>query len=173
VCVATSSSASASVIRPARPDEAAELRELAHRSKAYWPYSPAFLEAVRPLLALDAADIESDEVHILESHGTRVGWYRVRLHGRRAELEDLWLEPRFIGHGHGRALFEHAVRVARDGGADWLEWDAEPFASGFYEAMGGQEIGRSPSAVVRGRTLPRMRLALGSGASPDQGTRKR
>ncbi len=128
---------------------------------------------MHPLLALDAADIERDEVHVRESGGMRVGWYRVRFHGRRAELEDLWLEPPFIGHGHGRALFEHAVRVARDGGADRMEWDAEPFASGFYEAMGGHEIGRSPSAVVPGRTLPRMRLVLGPGGSPDQGTRNR
>jgi GNAT superfamily N-acetyltransferase len=128
---------------------------------------------VRPLLTLDAGDIDRDAVQVLETDGARIGWYRVRFHEHAAELEDLWLEPRFIGHGHGRTLFEHAMQVARDGGADSLEWDAEPFASGFYEAMGGREIGRSPSAVVPGRTLPRMRLALHPGPSRSQGTRKR
>ena len=31
---------------------------------------------------------------------------------------------------------------------------------GFYRAMGGEEVGRTASAVEEGRTLPRMRLAL-------------
>jgi hypothetical protein len=41
-----------------------------------------------------------------------------------------------------------------------MEWDAEPYAEGFYRAMGGVEIGRTPSAAEEGRTLPRMRLVL-------------
>ncbi len=89
-----------------------------------------------------------------------MGWHRVTFHGPRAELEDLWLEPGFIGQGHGRTLFEHAVGIARGAGAQRIEWDAEPYAQGFYEAMGGVEIGRTPSAAEAGRTLPRMRLAL-------------
>jgi GNAT superfamily N-acetyltransferase len=176
VSVATSSSADLPRIRRARPAEAADLRELAHRSKAHWPYSAAFLEAVRPLLVLEPVDVRRDEVHVLETAGTRIGWYRVRFDGDRAELEDLWVEPAFIGLGHGRSLFEHAVMVARRGGANRLEWDAEPFAEGFYTAMGGHEFTRSPSAVVPGRTLPRMRLRLVARAaarSPGQGTRNR
>jgi GNAT superfamily N-acetyltransferase len=115
---------------------------------------------------------------VLEADGTRIGWHRVRFDGDRAELEDLWVEPAFIGHGHGRTLFEHAVAVARRGGANRLEWDAEPFATGFYTIMGGREFARSPSAVVPGRTLPRMRLRLSPRrreprTPPAQGTRKR
>jgi len=147
-------------IRRARSDEADVLRALAHRSKAHWPYSEAFLDAVRPLLTLDALDIETSEVWILEVDGQRIGWHRVTLHGAQAELEDLWLEPAWIGTGMGRVLFEHAVGVAQAHGATRLEWDAEPYAEGFYRAMGGEEIGRSPSAAVQGRTLPRMRLPL-------------
>jgi GNAT superfamily N-acetyltransferase len=147
-------------IRPARPDEAADLRELAHRSKAHWPYSAAFLEAVRPLLSLEPQDVERDAVHLLEIDGVVAGWHRVSLRDAHAELEDLWLEPRFIGIGHGRILFEDAVTVARNGGASVLEWDAEPFAVGFYAAMGGAVIGKVPSAAEPGRMLPRMRLEL-------------
>jgi GNAT superfamily N-acetyltransferase len=147
-------------IRRARPDDAAALRGLAHRSKAYWPYGPEFLEAVRPLLQLDARDVETSEVWVLEVDERMAGWLRITLHGARAELEDLWLEPAYIGSGLGRVLFEHAIRVADAHGARQLEWDAEPYAEGFYRAMGGEEIGRSPSAAVEGRTLPRMRLAL-------------
>jgi GNAT superfamily N-acetyltransferase len=97
---------------------------------------------------------------VLEVDGTLVGWHRVTFRGERAELEDLWLEPEWIGSGHGRTLFEHAVRVAQEGRATRLEWDAEPYAEGFYRAMGGVEVGRTPSAAEPGRTLPRMRLTL-------------
>jgi ribosomal protein S18 acetylase RimI-like enzyme len=98
----------------------------------------------------------------------------VTLHDERAELEDLWLEPALIGTGLGRMLFEHAVSVAAAHGATRLEWDAEPYAQGFYRAMGGEEIGRSPSVAEAGRTLPRMRLQLGErGMQAQRGTRNR
>lgn len=147
-------------IRPARSSEAGELRELAHRSKAHWPYPAEFLAAVRPLLQLDPADIERDVVSVLEQDGVVIGWHRVRLTETHAELEDLWLEPAHIGLGHGRTLFEQAASVARAAGARTLEWDAEPFAEGFYAAMGGVVFDHVPSAVVDGRLLPRMRLRL-------------
>jgi GNAT superfamily N-acetyltransferase len=147
-------------IRRARPEEAPALRALAHRSKAHWPYSAEFLAAVEPMLQLDPADVVAHEVWVLEKAGSVAGWHRVTLHGERAELEDMWLEPRLIGTGLGRVLFEHAIGVAEGAGATRMEWDAEPYAEGFYRAMGGEEIGRSPSAAEEGRTLPRMRLAL-------------
>lgn len=150
----------AALIRRARPAEADLLRELAHRAKAHWPYAPAFLERVRPLLQLDADDVQRGEVWVLEEDGVVAGWHRVRIHGTAAELEDLWLEPRWIGTGRGRILFEHAVSVARGHGAIRLEWDAEPYAEGFYRAMGGVEVGRTASIAEEGRTLPRMRLEL-------------
>ena len=113
------------------------------------------------MLQLGEDDLEAHEVHVLERDGVVLGWHRVTFHGDRAELEDLWLEPAVIGKGHGRMLFDHAAELARGNGAGALEWDAEPFARGFYEAMGGVEIGRTPSAAVPGRMLPRMRLELG------------
>lgn len=147
-------------IRRARPEEADALRELAHRSKAHWPYSSEFLERVRPMLQLTPTDVREHEVWVLEIDEQLAGWHRVTFERGRAELEDLWLEPAEIGSGRGRVLFEHAVSVARRAGATAMEWDAEPYAEGFYRAMGGQEIGRSPSAAEEGRTLPRMRLDL-------------
>jgi len=150
----------AALIRRARPDEAASLRELAHRSKAHWPYSREFLTRVQPLLRLEGFDIVAHDVWVLEEADQAVGWHRVVMHGPVAELEDLWLEPRWIGTGQGRRLFEHAAAIARSHGAAAMEWDAEPFAEGFYAAMGGVEVGRTASAVEEGRTLPRMRLLL-------------
>ncbi|HET7141798.1 MAG TPA: GNAT family N-acetyltransferase [Candidatus Limnocylindria bacterium] len=154
-------------IRRARPDEADALRALAHRSKAYWPYSAEFLERAQPFLTLDTRDVEQSDVWVLEVDNQVAGWHRVTRHGARAELEDLWLEPAFVGSGLGRILFEHAAGIARRHAAERLEWDAEPYAEGFYRAMGGEEIGRTPSEVVQGRTLPRMRLDLRGERQPE------
>jgi len=50
-----------------------------------------------------------------------------------------------------------------------MEWDAEPYALGFYQAMGGVVIGETPSAAEPGRSLPRMRLELPPGGIPQRG----
>jgi len=155
-------------IRRARPEEAPALRALAHRSKAHWPYTPEFLAVVEPMLQLEPADVAAQDVWVLDLDGTAVGWHRVTGHGDRAELEDLWLEPPVIGTGFGKLLFRHAVDVAAALGAGRMEWDADPYAVGFYRAMGGEEIGRTPSAAQPGRMLPRMRIAVAQ-----RGTRNR
>jgi hypothetical protein len=53
-----------------------------------------------------------------------------------------------------------AVSRARAGGASALELDADPNAVGFYERMGARQVGETPSSVVPGRSLPRMRIDL-------------
>ncbi|MFY3137886.1 GNAT family N-acetyltransferase [Achromobacter xylosoxidans] len=45
-------------------------------------------------------------------------------------LHNLWIDPRRIGLGFGRALFAHAVETARKRGATILTIDAEPHAEG-------------------------------------------
>jgi GNAT superfamily N-acetyltransferase len=155
-------------IRRAKPEDAPALRALAHRSKAHWPYTPEFLAVVEPMLELEPADVATQAVWVLDLDGIAVGWHRVTGHGDRAELEDLWLEPPVIGTGLGRLLFQHAVGIAAALGAGRMEWDADPYAVGFYRAVGGEEIGSTPSAAEPGRMLPRMRIAVGQ-----RGTRNR
>ncbi|MEV3920158.1 GNAT family N-acetyltransferase [Actinomadura coerulea] len=54
-------------------------------------------------------------------------------------LEDLFVEPEYRGHGHGRALLTELARVADDRGYGRVEWSVldwnEP-AIGFYKALG-------------------------------------
>lgn len=145
-------------IRRAGPDEAEALTALARRAKAHWPYSHALLATFAAEIALTPLDIERDEVWVLDADRP-VGFHRV-VAGEPAILEDLWVDPVVIGRGHGRALWSHAVAVACATGARALELDADPHAIGFYERMGAIRIGDTPSAVVPGRMLPRMRIDL-------------
>lgn len=146
-------------IRRARPDEADALTALATGAKAHWGYDVQFMERVSDAMKLSPADIEAHEVWVLEEGADVVGFHRV-LPGDPAELEDMWVEPGAMGAGHGRRLFEHAMAVARSGGATALELDADPNAVGFYERMGMDRIGETPSTLIPDRALPRMRIAL-------------
>ncbi len=147
-------------IRRARPDEADALTALATRAKAHWGYGAEFMARVSEAMTLVAADIGAHEVHVLEDpSGAMVGFHRV-IPGDQAELEDMWVEPDAMGQGHGRRLFEHAVAIARSLGATVLELDADPNAVGFYERMGMERTGETPSTLIPGRALPRMRITL-------------
>ena len=127
---------------------------------AYWPHDAAYLAEANRLLSLNAQDLVRDEAWVVERAGIPVGYYRLTLHGDVAEIEELFLEPEWIGHGIGRRLFEHAVGSARRRGCARLEWETDADAAGFYRAMGGREIGTGPSGIEGGEPLSRMRLDL-------------
>jgi GNAT superfamily N-acetyltransferase len=147
-------------IRRARPDETDDLTALAIRSKAHWGYAEDFMALARPEMTLSVDEVADDETWALEDGAGRlVGFYRI-VPADPAVLEDLWIEPDAIGAGHGRLLWKHAVATARALGVTALELDADPNAVGFYERMGARQVGETPSAIVPGRSLPRMRLDL-------------
>jgi GNAT superfamily N-acetyltransferase len=91
-------------------------------------------------------------VYVAESDGSVVGWAALIPRGAVAWLEDLWIEPRWIGRGVGRMLFEHVAATAGELGARRLEWEAEPNALGFYERMGGTYV-RDSETTEWGRVL--------------------
>lgn len=147
-------------IRRALQDEADALTALATRAKAHWGYDAEFMDRVSDAMMLTPADIAAHEVFVLQdASGAVVGFHRV-IPGDPAELEDMWVEPEAMGNGHGRRLFEHATAIARSLGAGALELDADPNAVGFYEHVGMERVGETPSTLIPGRALPRMRLEL-------------
>ena len=76
------------------------------------------------------------------------------------DLNKLFVEPRHIRSGVGRALLAHAVAEARQRGAERLTILADPNAAGFYERNGAVRIGEAPSDAVPGRLLPLYELRL-------------
>ncbi len=146
------------VLRPARPDEAATLAALAVRSKGHWPYPASFLDRFAATLGLTPEVVAANDVVVLERAGAVRGFVTVLHRGEVAVLDDLWLDPDEIGRGSGRLLFADAAERAAAGGARVLEWEAEPYAVGFYERMGAVVTSWADSPL--GRRLPVMRLAL-------------
>lgn len=148
-------------IRPARPDEAACLTGLAMRSKAVWGYDAEFMARCRPLLAVTETMIEAAPVFVLDAGGTVAGFYALTpLEGAQIDLALLFVDPRLLGNGYGRRLWDHAVAHARELGFREMIVESDPNALGFYEALGAHSAGVTESPAAAGRLLPRLTLDL-------------
>lgn len=58
-------------------------------------------------------------------------------------LEDLWVDPDARGHGHGQALLEELVRIARERGWPRVQWavlDWNQRAIDFYRSFGAEVL---------------------------------
>jgi hypothetical protein len=131
-------------VRPARPDEAAELTELTLRWKAHWGYDQTFVDATREVLSIDPATIEDEDVQVAHRAGTILGFYRLRLRPPNAWLDDLAAEPGEDGTELARDLWSHAT--AR--------------AAAFFHELGARRVGERESYVFEGRMLPVMEAEL-------------
>ncbi|MEU6235665.1 GNAT family N-acetyltransferase [Kitasatospora sp. NPDC047058] len=147
-------------IRPARPDEAELLSALALRSKGYWGYDEAFLEACREELTLDPAAFERQWTAVAEEGGRVLGFVTLTGAPPQGALDMLFVEPDAIGRGVGRRLVEHLRAQAAALGFRRLTIDSDPFAESFYLAMGATRIGSTPSGSVPGRELPLLALEI-------------
>jgi GNAT superfamily N-acetyltransferase len=148
------------VIRSAAREDLDRLRDIAAEGKRYWGYD---LDLVQQWLALGDFSPEvfaAKDVFVAVASGEIIAWSSLILSGDLCWLDDLWVAPRWIRHGVGRALFDHAVSYARSAGATVMEWEAEPFAIAFYEKMGGRRVRDSEPSAIWNRTIPVMALAL-------------
>lgn len=146
-------------IRAADPREGERLREIAVASKSYWGYD---LDRVRAWAAggdFSAEGLRSKEVHVAEVAGRVVGWAGLIPKGDVCWLDDLWIEPEWMGKGIGTRLFRHAAERGRQLGANRMEWEAERHALGFYEKVGGRYL-RDSGPGVWGRVNAVMGIDL-------------
>jgi GNAT superfamily N-acetyltransferase len=150
-------------IRPARVEEAAALSDLCFRSKAVWGYDPEFMALMPAALGVAPEHIATGDVWIATGADGRIAGVVALAPGDAPgtlDLNKLFIEPRHIRGGVGRALLAHAVAEARQRGAERLTILADPNAAGFYERSGAVRIGEAPSDAVPGRLLPLYELRL-------------
>ena len=140
------------VIRDGRDADFGRLREIAVDSKAHWGYDRGRVEQWAEGGDFEPESLGKRLVYVAEADGEPVGWASLIPRGEVAWLEDLWVEPAWIGRGVGRMLFEHVKERARALRAVRLEWEAEPNARDFYERMGGAYV-RDSEVTEWGRVL--------------------
>ena len=138
------------------------LSALAMRSKAHWGYSEEFMAACEAELRITPERIMSSNHLIYYAHSEVdgvLGFYDLLLnHNKPSELEALFVEPKFIGMGVGKALFEHltAQLLKLSPANATLLIHSDPQAKVFYQSQNCQYIGEVPSGSISKRTLPLM-----------------
>lgn len=151
------------LIRRALPEEAAVLTDLTLRSKAHWGYSLALIEEWRDIMKVAPELIRNHPVYVVEDSGRVCGYYSLEHpDGDQIMLENLFIDPDFIGSGAGRALLHHALALAASLGYRTVCLESDPHAEGFYLKMGAVRTGERPAPIPGepGRMLPKMRMNL-------------
>ncbi len=92
-------------------------------------------------------------MYVAEADDRAIGWAALIPKGDVAWLDDLWVEPDWIGRGVGSLLFRRCRESAAELGAKTMEWEAEPNTVGFYESLGARHL-RDSEPTVWGRVLP-------------------
>jgi predicted amidohydrolase/GNAT superfamily N-acetyltransferase len=147
-------------IRPAGADELDRLRDIAADGKRFWGYDSDLVERWVALGDFTPGAFAAKDVFVAAAADEILAWSSVIVNGDVCWLDDLWVAPRWIRHGVGRRLFDHAVLYAKSAGATAMEWEAEPFAVAFYEKMGGRQVRVSETSAIWNRTLPVMGLTF-------------
>ncbi len=146
-------------LRIAVPEDAEELTEIAILSKQYWGYSDKMINLWLPELTVTPEFIEKSIGFVIEESNVIKGfWCRMP----KGELSEgfLFVEPKSIGKGYGKVLWDAVMGESRRIGLKYLTWESDPNAASFYEKMGAKQIGIKYSLVIRGRQLPIMRYNL-------------
>lgn len=146
-------------IRAVRPDEGERLREIAIVSKAHWGYDLEFVRRWAARGDYSPSGLRGRDIRVAEIDARLVAWAALVPRGDLVWLDDLWVEPEWIGKGVGSLLFRWAVDRGRAVGGKRLEWQAEPNSVGFYDKLGGRYL-RDGEPTSWGRVLPVMGLDL-------------
>lgn len=127
-------------IRPARAAEHARLSAIAIEAKCHWGYAPELIDGWRADLAVTPAQIEQGVGRVAEWRMQPCG-VAVARPGDPWELQHLWVRPAAMRQGIGRALLQEVADAAWRRGARVLRIVSDPFAAGFYRALGARDAG--------------------------------
>lgn len=142
-------------IRRAMESEAQALTDLAARSEAYWGYDADYMELFRSVYRVSEDFVGKNPTYVLEEDGRIEGFYSI-LPGGEASLEYLFIEPRSIGKGYGRLLWNHMLGECRKNGIKEFAIVTSPQAKEFYVRMGAEPCGEVESLLRKGRIIPRL-----------------
>jgi GNAT superfamily N-acetyltransferase len=123
-------------LRFARMKERAYLKELQRRSSLVWEEYRVPLLANPDAIEVPAAHIRGRHLRVADQRGRILGFATILPSRSGAmELDSLFVEPKHMRRGIGRALILDAARLARRRGARRMLVTANPRAEAFYVKM--------------------------------------
>ena len=133
------------------------LTQIAHDAKRYWGYPEHWIKHWHDELTISSDFVNTNDVYVLVSEDEVRGFYALVVRKDKAELEHLWVAPKYIGTGVGKELFLHAMQRAGAGNVSELQISSDPNAEGFYQKMGAYRIGEVRADMDdKPRTVPRL-----------------
>lgn len=148
-------------IRRSSEGESERLTQIAHAAKRHWRYPERWIELWKDVLTITPEYILDNEVYSATGGDDVLGFYALIVDGDRAVLDHLWIDPKNIGAGIGRELFNHAVKKALEMRTSVVEIESDPNAEGFYKHMGAIRIGETSSELDgEPRILPLLALEI-------------
>lgn len=131
------------IIRPARPEEANWLTEIACCAKARWGYSDEQIADWKPAFLTITSDyVRQHALWVAEDKAAGPVAFAALEHGAAgAKLKHLWVLPGYMGRGIGSGLFHHVA-----GRGPVFIFTSDPQADGFYLKLGARIIGEVESA---------------------------
>src|SRR5437763_1127413 len=91
-------------IRRALPDEAATLTQIAHDAKRHWGFPEHWIKHWESDLTISPEFVCDNHVYVAEEDGEIRGFYALSVRGDKAELEQMWVTPAFMGTGVSKEL---------------------------------------------------------------------
>jgi len=140
--------------------DALALTELTIRSKDYWNYGTDQIDKWIADLTITEEYITENILYKLINNNRILGYYSlIRESDLIIKMDNLFIEPEYIGKGFGSVLLNHACERSLSLGYKIMNLDADPHAEQFYIRHGFKVIGQLPTSI-KGRFLPIMKKEL-------------
>jgi len=149
------------IIRQPFENEIDDLTSLAMKSKSYWGYDYIFMRSCVEELTVTKEHLNHHTIYVAESKKHLIGFYILQeIDQESIEMTFMFIDPKYIGSGLGKLLFNHAASQAKLAGYKHIIVQSDPFAGAFYEKMGCKKIGKKASGSIPGRDLPLYRFKI-------------
>jgi GNAT superfamily N-acetyltransferase len=146
------------MIRLGRPADSVALADIYRRASLSNPGDRDRLLAHPEYLVLEPDGLAEGRTHVAEENGSVVGFATwAETYDGGMELEDLFVDPKWMRRGIATALVNCLSDVLRSRGAATLEVTASPDALDFYRAAGFIDVGVTQTAFG---SAPQMQLRL-------------
>ncbi len=147
-------------IEKAHSIDAGRITDLTIRSKNHWNYGERQIEEWRDELTITSKYIDENQVYKLTTNDELIGFYAFQpKNDKILKLSFLFIEPKYIGKGHGKVLITDFLKRIRETNYEKVTLDADPNAEKFYERVGFRVVGKLKSSI-KDRFLPIMEMEI-------------
>ena len=140
----------------ASPKDLEVLANLEIRSESYWGYSNEFMDRFKEIYLITKEFIINNPTYILKDDDNIIGFYGILLNDVEDSLEYLFIEPKYIGKGYGKILWNHALEECKKLSIKEFTIITSPDARGFYLRLGATIYTQVDSLISNGSKTPKL-----------------